>query len=169
MDRATLLTMVGQQVSFGRAHGQKTLGTVIRVNQTSCKIRQDEVRGVMKTHNTGKTWRVPFSLIYPAALANTVVSAHIGRTPVMPQAPVPPSMRWIEYNLEVLNILRRLYAQLSPENLHADGERSGAQVRMLHASLVKKLEACFILLERKVDESECIDYLRQFENRFTRS
>lgn len=168
MDRATLLNMVGQQVSFGRAHGQKTLGTVIQVNQTTCKIRQDEVRGVMKTHNTGKMWKVPFSMIYPVAVANSSVLASHSVQHTAPVVP-PPSIHWIEQNQEILLVLSRLYNQLSPENLHADGERPIAQVRALAASLNKKLEACFVLLERRVDESECFNLMLRLEHTITRS
>lgn len=49
-------------VLFGRKNGQKTKGTIVKVNQKSYKVRTDEVRGVQKTHAVGKVWGVPKSL-----------------------------------------------------------------------------------------------------------
>lgn len=54
---------VGDPVTFGRGHGEKTRGTVTKVNRKTCKIRQDEARGTMKNHPVGTIWTVPFSLL----------------------------------------------------------------------------------------------------------
>ena len=53
---------IGDVVIFGRKQGEKTLGTVVKVNQKTVKIRQDEQRGTMKSHALGTVWKVPFSL-----------------------------------------------------------------------------------------------------------
>jgi len=55
---------VGDKVRFGRKNGEKTAGTVLKINAKALKIRQDEARGV---HKVGTTWRVQPCLVYPMA------------------------------------------------------------------------------------------------------
>lgn len=55
----------GMKVFFGRPNGEKTLGTVIKVNRKKCKVRQEEQRGMYRDHPIGTVWTVPFSLISP--------------------------------------------------------------------------------------------------------
>lgn len=57
---------VGQKVFFGRPNGEKTLGTVIKINRAKCKVRQEEERGMYRTRNVGTVWTVPFSLMWPS-------------------------------------------------------------------------------------------------------
>lgn len=54
---------VGDQVEFGRPNGEKTVGTVIKVNRKSLKIRQDESRGSQRTRTAGTTWNVHPSFV----------------------------------------------------------------------------------------------------------
>jgi len=54
---------VGDPVVFGRGQGEKTRGTIVKVNRKTCKVRQDEARGTMKSHPIGTTWTVPHRLI----------------------------------------------------------------------------------------------------------
>ena len=54
---------VGDQVLFGRGNGEKTKGTVTKVNRTKAKVRQDESRGLQKNHKIGTIWTVPFDLL----------------------------------------------------------------------------------------------------------
>ena len=51
---------INEQVYFGRSQGEKTLGTIIKINPTTLKVRQDESRGAMKSHPVGTIWTVPF-------------------------------------------------------------------------------------------------------------
>lgn len=53
---------VGQIVYFGRAHGERTLGRVIKVNPTKVKVQQLEARGTMRDYKVGTVWGVPASL-----------------------------------------------------------------------------------------------------------
>lgn len=53
---------VGDKVIFGRSHGEQTEGTVVKVNPTKLKVRQDESRGSMRSHPVGSIWGVPPSL-----------------------------------------------------------------------------------------------------------
>lgn len=53
---------VGDKVVFGRTHGEQTEGTVIKVNPSKLKVRQDEVRGSLRLRPEGTIWSVPPSL-----------------------------------------------------------------------------------------------------------
>ena len=48
---------VGDKVVFGRENGEKTLGTVVKVNAKSVTIRQDEERGASRVREVGTRWR----------------------------------------------------------------------------------------------------------------
>lgn len=47
---------VGDKVVFGRSHGEQTEGTVVKVNRTKLKVRQDESR---RSYPVGSIWGVP--------------------------------------------------------------------------------------------------------------
>ena len=69
---------IGQQVYFGRTAGEKTLGTVLKINGASIKVRQDEARGGKPI---GTEWRVHPSLVYPFDGAKVVIPPTVARTP----------------------------------------------------------------------------------------
>lgn len=76
---------VGQQVFFGRNAGEKTRGTILKINGASIKVRQDEARGGKPV---GTEWRVDPSLVYPCdGTATTVKPAP--RLPQQPEHAVP--------------------------------------------------------------------------------
>lgn len=52
----------GDKVRFGRGNGEQTLGTVVKVNRTRLKVRQDESRGTYRSYPVGTIWTVPPSL-----------------------------------------------------------------------------------------------------------
>lgn len=54
---------INDPVIFGRKNGERTKGTVMRVNRTKAKVRQDETRGLQKSHEVGTVWTVPFNLL----------------------------------------------------------------------------------------------------------
>lgn len=54
---------INDPVIFGRTNGERTRGTVVKVNQKTAKVRQDEHRGTQKDHKIGSLWTVPFSLL----------------------------------------------------------------------------------------------------------
>lgn len=157
MDRGTLLTLIGKQILFGRLHGEKTLGTILKVNINKCKVRQDDLRGNVG-RPIGTSWTVPFELIY--------LKDASGQPVVPPPAPVvkkPITDFWIMDNQNELEILDGIYGMLSPENLTADGENPMWRVRQLRAELDRKLRACFVLLERDVSEDECIECMERMK------
>jgi len=60
---------VGQSVMFGRGRGEQTRGTVVKVNRTRLKVRQDEARGSQRSYAIGSVWTVPPSLCRPLGAA----------------------------------------------------------------------------------------------------
>lgn len=54
----------GMVILFGRAHGEQTLGEVVKVNPTTVKVKQLESRGTLKDHPIGTIWKVPFIFCY---------------------------------------------------------------------------------------------------------
>lgn len=53
---------IGDEVSFGRPNGEKTLGKIVKVNRKSLKVETLESRGVNGRVPAGKVWRVHPSL-----------------------------------------------------------------------------------------------------------
>lgn len=53
---------VGQKVLFGRTHGEKTLGVIVKINPKKFKVKQLENRGSFRDHPIGTVWTVPASL-----------------------------------------------------------------------------------------------------------
>lgn len=54
---------VGSLVLFGRNHGEKTLGRVLKINRERYKVRQLSGRGTLRNYKPGQEWAVPVSLI----------------------------------------------------------------------------------------------------------
>ena len=67
------------KVYFGRTHGERTLGEVIKVNPSKLKIRQLEARGTMRDYPVGTVWTVPASLCSPAEAGVPVAPAREAR------------------------------------------------------------------------------------------
>lgn len=57
---------------------------------------------------------------------------------------------------DVLDRIQIIYLELSPENLTADGERSGINVKRRRKALQDELQACFKWLGREVPEEEAL-------------
>lgn len=134
---------VGEQVYFGRSQGEKTLGTVVKINPSKLKVRQDESRGTMRTYAVGTIWTVPPSLCSKVG-ASAVVAA--------PAAPVAPKAK--RPDAEIMKDILGVYCSLSPENLSCDGELSRSRVIQRAASLRAQLRALFTEIGRTVTESE---------------
>lgn len=66
---------VGDKVIFGRSHGEQTEGTVVKVNRTKLKVRQDESRGSMRSYPVGSIWGVPPSLCRKVGQTTPVANA----------------------------------------------------------------------------------------------
>lgn len=81
---------VGQRVYFGRNHGERTLGEVVKVNPSKCKVRQLEARGTMRDYAVGTVWTVPASLCTLAPEGATPVALPEEKRPA-PARRVPRS------------------------------------------------------------------------------
>jgi len=99
----------GDRVKFEGRAGKLVTGTVLRVNKRSVSIEPDDGRV--------RYWRVAPSML-----------RKVGET-----APVVPVTTRTEE--EILNDLRSIECQLSPENLYCDGERSNYQARIIASRL----------------------------------
>jgi hypothetical protein len=85
---------VSDPVIFGRVNGQKTKGTVIKVNQKTAQIRQDEQRGTQKSHPVGKVWRVPIEMIeYDESRKHILPDERMEQPAEVPAEPEPAPRR----------------------------------------------------------------------------
>lgn len=138
----------GDKVWFGRSHGEKTLGTVLKVNAKSIMVRQDESRGTMRSYPVGTKWRVAHSMVSPATEAAPSEATKSRR---------PEST--------ILREILGVYAALSPENLTCDGEASREWVVRRRTSLNRTLRALEAELGRKVSETEAWSHYKETEFR----
>lgn len=136
----------GMQVLFGRSHGEKTLGIVVRVNARSVTVKQAETRGTMRAYPVGTIWRVARSMVQPVS----------GFSPAgAVSKPVAQAPRSARPESAVLQDIGDVYSQLSPENLTCDGELPRREIARRRAALQRQLKALFVELGREVDEMEC--------------
>lgn len=140
---------VNQPVYFGRTHGEKTLGTIVRFCRGSrgmIVVRQEEARGSFTSHPIGTLWKVAASFISPAPA---------GSVPTRSATAPTAKALFGRSDAEIIRDIGRIYGQLSPENLTCDGELSRSQVAARRRVLNAKLQALFTEIGRTVDESEC--------------
>ena len=110
----------GEMVLFGRNNGEKTLGRVDKVNRKRLKIEQMESRGMYKSHKVGTIWTVPPYMCQKVQMDTT--------------CPAPA----LRSEAAILADAERVIGQLSPENLHWDGERSPAAARRAASALRRR-------------------------------
>lgn len=139
----------GDRVYFGRPNGEKTLGTVERVNERfgrviSYGVRQLEERGVTRVRAAGAYWRVHPTLVRPAD----------GATDASSPAPGPSVAKAKRPDAAILADIAQVYSGLSPEYLYADGERSRSAAMRLRAHLNRKLRELEAELGRHATEDE---------------
>jgi hypothetical protein len=133
---------VGEKVLFGRAFGEKTLGEIVKINRSKLKVKQLDSRGTYRAYPAGTVWTVPVSLCTKTDANGTAI----------PEAPAAPKPKRSE--AEIMQNIRRLYNNLSPENLCCDGEISRSMAARRGAAFRRELKACFAELGRQVSESE---------------
>lgn len=155
---------INDQIIFGRPNGEKTLATIVKINKSKLKVRQEEARG---KHPVGTVWTVPPELcttkdgnpIEDATALTSVAKSGM------------PSEWWIRQHKHELEVLANIYAGLSPENLSCDGEASRSYIREKSALLNRKLKAMFVVIERELDEYttyQCLDLLRETKQKETK-
>jgi hypothetical protein len=141
---------IGMKVFFGRSHGEKTLGRILKCNPAKAKVEILEDRGNGRGSEPGSIWLVPYSTMTP--------------TDAIPDAKVEP----LEFNQFqpmaeqfIIRAIYHTYSELSPENLSCDGEISHSQVRARYASLQRRLKGLFAALGREVTEEQAEGWDRQ--------
>lgn len=171
MNNAPFVPAFGQKIYFGRNHGEKTLGEVVKVNRTTAKVKQLESRGTMRSYAVGTIWTVPFSLCSAApsdaapapsddasALQaevdrlrreNEALKRNQAQREVAAQFPATKRA-----DAAILNDINRVYSALSPENLTCDGELRGRAVQAKAFRLRGELKNLFRELGRTVSEDE---------------
>lgn len=132
---------IGDKVSFGRPNGEKTVGTVTKVNRTKLIVVQDEVRGTGRLRPAGTPWSVPPSLC-------TLISS--GNVPAKKPA---------RSEADIVAEARAIQNLLSPENLACDGERSPSEIYRVGNVLRIRLRALEAELGRKITELGDGDWL----------
>jgi len=152
---------IGMKVYFGRTHGQKTLGEIVKLNPTKAKVKTLEQRGHGRASKPGVQWGVPYSMLTPASAASKVAGKVV--IPV-----VPVGLTRLKYSqfqpqedIHILQAMSVIYANLSPENLTCDGELSGTALVTKRAGLMRKLNGLFAAFGREVDEVEIYEWEKQ--------
>jgi hypothetical protein len=68
---------IGDRVTFGRKNGEKTLGTVVKINRKSIGVKTLERRGNRRS-GVGRIWRVHPSLVSPVSDSSDRAGAEVG-------------------------------------------------------------------------------------------
>lgn len=140
----------GMIVVFGRRQGEKTLGRIQKCNPSKAKVETLEERGFGRGSTPGAVWTVPYSLMRPATEAEIKGA---GASPAAVAAPKPISS--LDTGDEhILLAIANCYTQLSPENLHCDGEISRSAAMARGREINRKLQGLFAAFGRTVTEDE---------------
>lgn len=160
MEDATTKFRVGQKVMFGRAHGEQTLGEIVRVNPRTITIRQLEGRGTFRNYRVGTIWRVHPKFVHPA---------EAGASPTKQERRDLPARRHrirraparTRSQDEIMVDIARTYSGLDPVELTMDGELPGWQVRQRERALNAHLGDLFDELGEYITEDEAYDYIQE--------
>jgi len=139
---------VGMKVFFGRGNGEQTLGEVVKVNPTKCKVKTLEARGNGRGSMVGAVWNVPYSLMNPADAT----------TPHNNPADLPLPVYMPYGDARIVEAIVDCYTSLSPEYLTADMERPMNQVVLLRNKFNQRLRHLFQALGRPVSETVAFDW-----------
>ena len=142
---------VGDKVYFGRRNGEKTLGTVTKVNRKTYKIATLESRGTKRDYAVGTEWKVGHGLVWSAG----------NDRPETTMRPRPRRQKVPKYERtegEIMSDISRVYCGLSPENLYCDGEISRSQASRKYHRLQRELRNLFTELGREVSEYQSYQY-----------
>jgi hypothetical protein len=144
----------GDKVYFGRTHGERTLGEIVKVNRTTVQVRQLETRGAIRERPIGTVWKVPFALCTPI---NAAMPAGVERC-------VSDTLTPKRAEDEILCEIGNVYAGFSPENLSCDGELSRTAMARRAVVLRRRLAALFAELGRRVTEEETYPALERWRD-----
>ena len=139
---------VGMKVVFGRPNGEKTVGEVVKVHPTKCKVKTLEERGGGRGSKAGAVWNIPYSLMAPAD----------STAPQNDPADLPLPKHLPYGDKFIMEAIVSTYNDLSPEWLTADGERPMREVTRLAIKLNERLRHLFLALGRQVSEQVAFDW-----------
>lgn len=145
---------VGMKVVFGRETGQRTTGTVVKINGKKAKVRTDEGRGKFPA---GSVWSVPYSMLESA---DGVATQEVVKQPeTINYHPFQDRVEQL-----ALEAIACCYNGLSPENLSCDGEAPVALINQKRSKLNRQLKGLFQTIGREVDEMTVYNWLEQKRN-----
>jgi hypothetical protein len=139
-------------VVFGRHHGEKTLGQIVKLNPSKARVKTLEQRGSVRVKDEGQIWGVPYSLMRPATPEEIKAASANQQTPVANPKPLPVSLDGGDEH--ILLAIHNCYVGLSPENLHCDGEISHSAAMRRAGEIRRKLQGLFTAFGRTVTEDE---------------
>lgn len=155
----------GMVVVFGRDRGEQTLGKVIKCNPTKAKVQTLESRGSdwkRGGNDAGQIWGVPYSLMRQATQAE-IDSLGEDVTKKLPVSAfrIPEPLKYNEFDPKngILELIAGCYNQLSPENLHCDGEISRSAAAARAVEINRQLKGLFIAYGRTVSEGEIFQWV----------
>jgi hypothetical protein len=142
---------VGMEVVFGSPNGEKTRGVVIKVNPAKAKVQPLEARGSKSLEDVGE-WSVPYSLMESTGFAkeSKVTKERLEYNPFHPG-----------WKQNIISAIACCYSDMSPENAHADGERSRMEAHRIINISDKRKRALENILGFEVSEGEAYDYTQK--------
>lgn len=170
---------INLRVIFGRNHGEKTLGEVVKFNPSRAKVRTLENRGDGRGSVVGATWTVPYSLMKtedgrqvnqfgPVPISHTPTANELAEllqrgSSTPPAAPVFTPNVWDNVEHNIVEAICGVYSDLSPESLTADGERSNSEMRAIKTQCDRRLRGLFMALNFHLDETQAYEALKAYE------
>lgn len=131
-----------QSVAFGRENGATAIGLILKCNPTRVKV---QLTAQYNSHPPGTVFNVPYTMLQ-AVEGGVVVEA--APKPMEFGVFMPPEDRCI------MDAISHIYAQLEPERLFCDGERSRSEAARVAAHLRGKLKSLQTAIGRTVTEDD---------------
>ena len=146
---------VGMSVKFGRPNGEKTIGTIIKLNPKKAKV-DCPARG---KHEPG-VWTVPYTMLTIVDATSSPITQNVVTQLGISGADEPLEWNVFQDAVEVaiLEAIGYVYSGLSPENLSCDGEASQHHIINRRKVLNRQLKGLFMALGREVSETVQYDW-----------
>jgi len=139
---AALAMSKKQSVAFGRERGATAIGLILKCNPTRAKV---QLTAQFNSHPPGTVFTVPYSML-KAVEGGAVVEP--APKPMEFGVFMPPEDRCI------MEAISHIYAQLEPERLFCDGERSRSEAARVAAHLQGKLKSLQSAIGHSVTEDD---------------
>ena len=130
------------------------VGDILPIKSRQYRVKEIKPSGVVMVDRLpdGKGFKVPAHLA--RQLSDKFLVAVKVSAPEVKVAEHPETTRSLRPESSILNDIRRVYSNLSPENLSCDGELGQTEVRNKYAALTRELKQLERELGRKVSEEQ---------------